>query len=230
MAFQDEQNKTEMFVRECVSEPYAFLSGNLLIDNNTVNCTNCQITNCVNYTLSNFLIVKQPDYVYLPVNLTKDWYDDKDLAILEHAITELLQSKRVIGMIIAGVAALIAAITVMAIASVSLVQSIHTATYVNGLAITVTKALYAQEEWDNFNTPLDLNELKDHIQDIMNTPKIDISIAEQTKTFVDALKSVLPSFTSFKNWIIGVIIMAGLLIIGMYFISLFNSWGSATDS
>ena len=48
------------------------MSGNLLIDNNTVNCTNCQITNCVNYTLSNFLIVKQPDYVYLPVNLTKD--------------------------------------------------------------------------------------------------------------------------------------------------------------
>ena len=64
----------------------------------------------------------------------------------------------------------------------------------------------------------------------MNTPKLNISIVEQTKTFVDALKSVLPSFTSFKNWIIGVIIMAGLLIIGMYFISLFNSWGSATDS
>jgi hypothetical protein len=54
MAFQDEQNKTEMFVRECVSEPYAFLSGNLLIDNNTVNCSNCQITNCVNSTLNNF--------------------------------------------------------------------------------------------------------------------------------------------------------------------------------
>ena len=48
----------------------------------------------------------------------------------------------------------------------------------------------------------------------MNTPQIDISIEEQTKTFVDALKSAFPSFTSFKNWIIGVIIMAGLLIMG----------------
>ena len=121
------------------------MSGNLLIDNNTVNCTNCQITNCVNYTLSNFLIVKQPDYVYLPVNLTKDWYDDKDLAILEHAITELLQSKRVIGMIIAGVAALIAAITVMAIASVSLVQSIHTAAYVNDFATSYKSCCFSSE-------------------------------------------------------------------------------------
>jgi hypothetical protein len=81
--------------------------------------------------------VKQPDYVYLLVNLTKDWYDDKGLAILEHTTTELLlRSKRVIGMIIAE------------IASVSLVQNIHTAAYVNSLAINVTKALYAQEEWD----------------------------------------------------------------------------------
>jgi hypothetical protein len=144
-AFQDEQNKTEVFVRVCVPEPLAFLSGNLLIDINTVNCTNCQITNCVNSTLSNFLIVKQPGYVYLPVNLTKDWYDEKALAILEHATTELLlRSKRVIGIIIAGIAALIVARTVMATASVSLVQSIHTAAYVNGLV----KALYVQKEWD----------------------------------------------------------------------------------
>ena len=121
------------------------MSGNLLIDNNTVNCTNCQITNCVNYTLSNFLIVKQPDYVYLPVNLTNGWYDDTGLTILEHATTELLlQYKRVIGMIIAGIAALIVAIMVTVIASVSLVQSIHTAAYVNDLV----KALYVQKEWD----------------------------------------------------------------------------------
>ena len=93
MAFQDKHNKTEVFVRVCVPEPQAFLSGNLLIDNNTVNCTNCQITNCVNYTLSNFLIVKQPDYVYLPVNLTKDWYDDKGLGILEHATTDAVRSR-----------------------------------------------------------------------------------------------------------------------------------------
>jgi hypothetical protein len=131
------------------------------IDNNTVHCTNCQITNCVNYTLSNFLTVKQADYVYLPVNLTKDWYDDKGLAILEHATTELLlRSKRAIGMIIAGIAALIVAITVMAIASGSLVQSIHTAAYANGLAINVTKALYAQEEWDE-KIEMRVNSLKD---------------------------------------------------------------------
>ena len=110
------------------------MSGNLLIDNNTVNCTNCQITNCVNYTLSNFLIVKQPDYVYLPVNLTKDWYDDKGLAILEHTTTELLlRSKRVIGMIIAE------------IASVSLVQSIHTAAYVNDFAISYKSCCFSSE-------------------------------------------------------------------------------------
>ena len=132
-----------------------------MIDNNTVNCTNCQITNCVNYTLSNFLIVKQPDYVYLPVNLTKDWYDDKGLGILEHATTELLlRSKRAIGMILPGMAVLIVSIMVTAIASVSLVQSIHTAAYANGLAINVTKALYAQEEWDE-KIEMRVNSLKD---------------------------------------------------------------------
>lgn len=117
-----------------------------MIDNNTVNCTNCQITNCVNYTLSNFLIVKQPDYVYLPVNLTKDWYDDKGLAILEHATTELLlRSKRAIGMILAGMAVLIVSIMVTAIASVSLVQSIHTAAYVNDLAISYKSCCFSSE-------------------------------------------------------------------------------------
>ena len=48
----------------------------------------------------------------------------------------------------------------------------------------------------------------------MNTPKLNISIVEQTKTFVDAFKSAFPSFPSFKKWIIGVIIMTELLIMG----------------
>lgn len=128
------------------SRAIGFFEGNLLIDNNTVNCTNCQITNCVNYTLSNFLIVKQPDYVYLPVNLTKDWYDDKGLGILEHATTELLlRSKRAIGMILAGMAVLIVSIMVTAIASVSLVQSIHTAAYVNDFAINYKSCCFSSE-------------------------------------------------------------------------------------
>ena len=42
-------------------------------------------------------------------------------------------------MIIAGIAALIVAIMVTVIASVSLVQCIHTAAYVNGLALILQK-------------------------------------------------------------------------------------------
>lgn len=162
MAFQEDQNKTEIYARACVPEPYAFLSGNLLIDIETVKCTNCQITNCVNSTFDNFLVVKQPDYVFLPVNVSEGWYENTGTEILKEATSQLVRQKRVIGMIIAGIAALIVAITVTTIASVSLVQSIQTAAYVNGLAINVTKALQAQENWDE-KIEMRLNSLKDTV-------------------------------------------------------------------
>ncbi|XP_042747095.1 endogenous retrovirus group K member 9 Env polyprotein [Lagopus leucura] len=162
-AMTAESYTTEFYMRACVPEPYAFLSGPLNIVNSIVSCTDCVISNCLNSSSSSFLLVKQPNYVYLPVNLTHYWYADKGMEILQEASLQLIErSKRMVGLIIAGIAALIAAIAVTTVASISLTTSIQTAAYVNELSVNVSKALQNQATWDE-KIELRLNSLKDTV-------------------------------------------------------------------
>ena len=70
------------------------------------------------------------------------------MAVL-HSVEVLLErSKWFVNMLIAGIDALIMLLANTTAASVSLVKSIHTATYVNSLSHNLLLALKAQENWD----------------------------------------------------------------------------------
>uniref|UniRef100_A0A8V5GWB6 Uncharacterized protein n=1 Tax=Melopsittacus undulatus TaxID=13146 RepID=A0A8V5GWB6_MELUD len=125
-------------------------------------------------------MVKQPDYVFLPVNLTQDWYADSGSEVLELVTKQLLRrEKRVVGLIIAGIVALITAITVTTIASISLSASIQTAAFVNSLSVNISHAFKLQEEWDE-KIELTVNALKDTVDLIGRQVEI-LSIKESLR-------------------------------------------------
>jgi|UPI0000F4CE1B hypothetical protein len=53
------------------------------------------------------MVVYQPVFVLLPVNITGPWYPEKSLQVLEEVSRALSRNKRIVGFIIAGIAALI---------------------------------------------------------------------------------------------------------------------------
>uniref|UniRef100_A0A8V5GT18 Uncharacterized protein n=1 Tax=Melopsittacus undulatus TaxID=13146 RepID=A0A8V5GT18_MELUD len=183
-------------------------------------------------------MVKQPDYIFLPVNLTQDWYADSGSEVLELVTKQLLRrEKRVVGLIIAGIVVLITAIAVTTIASISLSTSIQTAAFVNSLSVNISHAFKLQEEWDekielkvntlkdtiqrhlqgvwdNANTSLNLRELRQHIQEMLNAEPVALPLA-RVKDFIDTLKSSFPSMQTFFNNIYGLIILAGVVLVGI---------------
>jgi Ca2+/H+ antiporter len=81
------------------------------------------------------MVVYQSAFVLLLVSITEPWYSEKDLQILEEVSQTLSRSKRVVGLIIGGIAALITLIATSTIASaIALTQEVKTATFVNRLA------------------------------------------------------------------------------------------------
>lgn len=60
----------------------------------------------------------------------------------------LSRTKRFVGLLIAGITALITLIASATASAISLTTSIQTADYVNNLAYNVTQALQTQENWD----------------------------------------------------------------------------------
>ena len=52
-------------------------------------------------------VVYQPAFVLLPVSITGPWYSERSLQVLEEVSQALSRSKRVVVLIIAGIAALI---------------------------------------------------------------------------------------------------------------------------
>ena len=84
----------------------------------------------------------------LPVNVTGPWYSNSGLQVI-HELSLLLQRpKRFLGLLIAGITALIAVIASVAASATALTQSIHTTTFVNNLATNVSNALGTQESID----------------------------------------------------------------------------------
>ena len=70
------------------------------------------------------------------MRITGPWYSVKSLQVLEKASQSLSRSKRVVGYMIAGIAALIALI--LTASAIALTQDVKTATFVNPLAKNVT--------------------------------------------------------------------------------------------
>lgn len=106
-------------VRACVPEPYALLVGSIIIstDNNTgvitTNCTACILTNCINQTSQDVVILIQPAFVFLPVNLTGPWYDDTGLAVIQQIQNQLSRGKRFIGLLIVRITAVLVCIIIL---------------------------------------------------------------------------------------------------------------------
>nr|XP_059855440.1 uncharacterized protein LOC132416166 [Delphinus delphis]XP_059855441.1 uncharacterized protein LOC132416166 [Delphinus delphis]XP_059855442.1 uncharacterized protein LOC132416166 [Delphinus delphis] len=139
------------FVMACVPSPYAILTGSVYVFQKEgfydIHCDNCNLTNCITMGEPNrgFLLVHQPPFVMLPVNVTGPWYSNSGLQV-RHELSPLLQRpKRFWGLLIAGITVLIAVIASVAASDTALTQSIHTATFVNNLAADVSNALGTQE-------------------------------------------------------------------------------------
>ena len=93
------------------------------------------------------MVVYQPAFVLLHVTITEPWYSEKDLQILEEVSQALSRSKRVVGLIIAGIAALITLRASTTASAITLTQ-VKTATFANHLTKTVSNALSIQEDLD----------------------------------------------------------------------------------
>ena len=79
------------------------------------------------------MVVYQPVFVLLPVNITRPWYSEKSLQVLERVSQTLSRSKRVVGLMIAGITASIALIASTTASTIALTQEVKTASFVNHL-------------------------------------------------------------------------------------------------
>ena len=80
------------------------------------------------------------------MNITGPWYSEESLQILEEVSQALSRSTRAVGLIIAGIAALITLIPSTTASAIALTQEVKTATFVNHLAKNVTNVLSIQED------------------------------------------------------------------------------------
>jgi hypothetical protein len=102
-------------ITACISPPYLLLTGHVMI----AKCSNripypYYDINCINNSRpldqKRILIVKQPAFVMLPVQINDTWYDNPGVQALLEVEKVLTRYKRVIGLIIAGVLALVSLI------------------------------------------------------------------------------------------------------------------------
>ena len=76
------------------------------------------------------LIVKQPPYVIIPVNVTGNWYDHQELRTLQLLNSQLTKTQRFVAILILGIIALISIITSLTVSAVALTKQVHTATII----------------------------------------------------------------------------------------------------
>ena len=87
------------------------------------------------------IVVYQPAFVLSLVSMTGPWYSEKSLHILEEVSQALSRSKRVVGLIIASMVALITLIDSTIAFAIALTQEVKMATFVNHLAKKKKKML-----------------------------------------------------------------------------------------
>lgn len=109
---------------------------------------NCYLTNCINSTTHPiaFLIVHQPPYVLLLINLSSLWYEDPAIFALEHVVDSLSCPEGFTVALMPGATALIAIIGSTTASATALAQQIHTANHVNSLSKNISLVLVTQEE------------------------------------------------------------------------------------
>ena len=79
------------------------------------------------------------------MSITGSWYSKKSFQDIKKVSQALSRSKGVVGLIIAGIAVLIALIASTKASAIALTQEVKTATYVNQLAKNVTNALSSRK-------------------------------------------------------------------------------------
>ncbi|XP_023382928.1 endogenous retrovirus group K member 13-1 Env polyprotein [Pteropus vampyrus] len=141
-------------LRTCVNVPYILLLGNfnITVDNNTnqfnVSCNNCQLSNCVTSANTSVLVLRQPPFIMVPVNLKGPWFDEYGLQVLKEINMALGRSKRAVAVVVAGILAVVALVVTATTAAISLSNSVQTATFVNDLTKNVSLAMGSQESID----------------------------------------------------------------------------------
>lgn len=90
----------------CVAPPYILLSGPVVITleehGYSLESLHCNLTNCLSkYNRYMVVVLQQPSFVMLPVNLSGPWYEDAGVQTLME-VKKQLGDQRVIGIIIAG--------------------------------------------------------------------------------------------------------------------------------
>ena len=126
----------------------------------------------------------------------------------------LSRSKRVVGLIIAGRAALIPLIGSTTVSAIALIQEIKTANFVNHLAKNVTNVLSIQKDLDNSETSLDVLAMHTEIMNLKHASPLSLDAAAIADKTVHSLRSVFRFWSSFKNGIY-VLIMLALLVLGI---------------
>ena len=107
---------------------------------NVMSCEQCMLSSCLTpqYNVYSFVVLKRPPYLMVPVIVTIYWYYNYGLAVLKQ-LQYLMQSGRIVGLLILGNSALIIITTVtvtititvpVTVAAISLTQQVHTAQYV----------------------------------------------------------------------------------------------------
>ncbi|XP_042791752.1 endogenous retrovirus group K member 6 Env polyprotein-like [Panthera leo] len=145
-------------LRACVPPPYYLIVGDGTItpvkeDGHQLywlTCPACVLTNCLpvdgpSRSGMKVYLVLQPPYWMLPVHVTGPWYPNYGMQLALEISKRLRRTKRFLGLLIAG---LIAAVTVIASATVSVIslhESAQTASHVNELAHNVSKVFVTQE-------------------------------------------------------------------------------------
>ena len=116
---------------------------------NVVSCEKCMLSSCLTlqYNVCSFVVLKRPPYIMVPVTVTTYWYDNYGLAVLQE-LQDLMLAWWFVGLLILGISALIAAITSVTVAAISLTQQVHTAQYVDTMSKNVSLTLATQEAID----------------------------------------------------------------------------------
>ena len=96
------------------------------------------------YNVCSFVVLKRPPYLMIPVSVHSYWYDNYGLAVSQQ-LQDLMRTRRFVGLLILGIAALISAITSVTVTAISLTQQVHTAQYVDSMSKNVSLTLATQE-------------------------------------------------------------------------------------
>ncbi|XP_074243844.1 endogenous retrovirus group K member 25 Env polyprotein-like [Saimiri boliviensis] len=147
---------SQHYVQACVASPYALLYGHINISVSSghyhISCPSCTLTNCIDSSIfpaHTILVVHQPPYVMLPVNVSGPWYDEYSLQILHDIRDLIVRPKRFLGILIASILTIVSVVATAATAAVSLAHSIQAATFVNHLAHNVSVSLGTQIDIDS---------------------------------------------------------------------------------